>query len=217
MTVISPNKRPGTPAGVRAISRGSSEATPPVMRSAVEADPGGVAAALSAKSTLHSGQAIPAKISRHFEAGRISCAAGTPAGVRPRSQFKTGGVASLNLRLIAATPAGVERYTNTRRCAVELIAGWQALSMRNGPVRKWGTRNCLRLVEIVVLTYPSFVPEIQGAADNTRTPEMSHRVQDSPRIFRRRLPKLVVVLFISGFLSVAFSSSSARHPCLIRV
>src|SRR5665213_4416101 len=120
MKVISPAKRSGTPAGVRAISRGSSEATPPDTRREGEADPGGVAAGLSAESTLHSGQAIQAKNSRTFEAGRISCAAGTPAGVRLRSRFKAGGVASLNPRLMAATPAGGrnENQYSKVRCSV---------------------------------------------------------------------------------------------------
>src|SRR5438270_2677094 len=37
-------------------------------------------------------------------------AAGTPAGVQFHSQINTGGVASLNPRLIAATPAGVQSF-----------------------------------------------------------------------------------------------------------
>src|SRR5438552_11937 len=82
MTVISADKKPSTPAGVPAISRGSSEATPPDLRSLIETDPGGVAAALSARIASHSHQASPARISSALEASPISCAAGTPAGVQ---------------------------------------------------------------------------------------------------------------------------------------
>jgi hypothetical protein len=120
MTFITAGKRPSTPAGVSAISRGLSEATPPDTRSLIEADPGGVAAALSTRTAPHSDQAGQTKISNAFEACRISCAAGTPAGVRPRSRFRTAGVASLNPRLMAATPAGVEMKITTPRCAVEI-------------------------------------------------------------------------------------------------
>ena len=60
-----------------------------------------------------------AKISRVIEACFISHDAGTPAGVRFHFRILTGGVASLNPRLIAATPAGVEMKIGTQWCAVE--------------------------------------------------------------------------------------------------
>ena len=120
VTVASVGKRPRTPAGVPEISRGSSEATPPDMKFVVAADPGGVAAALSARFAPHSDRACRAKISRDFEACRISCGAGTPAGVQSHFPFRTGGVASLNPRLIAVTPTEVNVKSAARTCAGEV-------------------------------------------------------------------------------------------------
>jgi hypothetical protein len=101
-------------------SRGSSEATPPDMRSVIEADTGGVAAALHARPAPQSDQERQPKISCAITACRTSCAAGTPAGVRSRFRSRTGGIASLNPRLIAATPAGVEMEIASQRCPVEV-------------------------------------------------------------------------------------------------
>jgi hypothetical protein len=56
ITVIPASQKASTPAGVPAISRGLSEATPPDMRSPIGADPGGVAAALPARTAPHFGQ-----------------------------------------------------------------------------------------------------------------------------------------------------------------
>ena len=117
------DKRHSTPAGVPAISRGSSEATPPDTWSVIDVDPGGVAATLPAgRTALRSDQATDqtqrARTSCEIETFRKSFGSGTPAGVRSHSRFVTGDVAPLNPRLIAVTPAGVEMKI--------AVSGWKA-------------------------------------------------------------------------------------------
>src|SRR5436190_11551189 len=66
------------PAGVTAMSRGLSEATPPGMRFVIQSDAGGVAEPLPARPAHHSDQSGEKNLI--FEACRISCNSGTPAG-----------------------------------------------------------------------------------------------------------------------------------------
>jgi len=64
--VVFIDENPSTPVGVQEISRGLSEATPPDTRSVIEADPGGVAESLPARSEPDRNQ----KIQRVF---RLHC------------------------------------------------------------------------------------------------------------------------------------------------
>src|SRR5437879_3494199 len=91
-TIISVSENPSTPVGVLAISRGLSEATPPDMRSVIEADPGGVAAPLSVHPEPQRDQAAQVNFFSEIQAFHNSSGSGTPAGVQSHFRFVTGGI-----------------------------------------------------------------------------------------------------------------------------
>ena len=91
---FSPGSRAATPTGVPGISRGLSEAIPPKL-------------ARRCRSTLEGSQ-FRRRNTAESEVAKYDLGCWHPSGVQCRIRILTGGIASLNPRLMAATPHGVK-------------------------------------------------------------------------------------------------------------
>ena len=155
-----------TPAGVPAISRGLSEATPPVRKSRIRPHPGGVPASVTVESSADSRVHVSSSIGHSVPnllrplRGRLSI-----CGKRA-----TGGVAALDPRLIAATPSGVGQTPGATTRALQSEAG---RSMSTDIL----TPDTTEVGSYFVANYPPFsqwkrklLPEFLAALDSPAPP-----------------------------------------------